>query len=218
MLFTFIEKVLPPKYATQIEKLVNYYKNIVGLIVCVCTLYNIHQYETTKDPGYIDMTNYIIITQNIIELPLVNLSSFVHHVIVLTLMYCKYYVSPYDVTKINKDLLMMEISSIPLIIRTMIHDSRRKSDKVQYYFYELIATMLFTASFYYYRLDYYVENILYDRSFYDQYTDISVKQIACVYLYVLLFEYLLVYYHFKELGQIFPKSNIYKRIHHVYNQ
>lgn len=187
MLFTFIEKVLPPKYATQIEKMVNYYKNIVGLIVCVSTLYNIYQYETTKDPGYIDMTNYIIITQNIIELPLVNLSSFVHHVIVLTLMYCKYYVSPYDVTKINKDLLMMEISSIPLIIRTMIHDSRRKSDKVQYYFYELISAMLFTASFYYYRLDYYVENILYDRSFYDQYTDISVKQIAYVFTYTFYF-------------------------------
>ena len=211
MLAISICESLYPQYKNSLKHVIHRCKNLFGLFVCAYTMHNIYRYNETYDPSYIDQINYVVICQNLFEIPFVNLGSLVHHGIVLSLMYCKYYVSQQDTTELNKHLLVMEMSTIPLIIRHWIHDIRKEQDILRYQFYEYIASVWFTISFYYYRIVYYTENVLHNRTYYDQCEDISVKMI--IYGFTYMFYILNVYWFMKivknwikHLRELMPMS------------
>lgn len=211
MLALSICESLYPQYKNTFERLIDRCKNLFGLYVCVYTMYNIYKYNETYDPQYIEQINYLVIFQNIIEIPFVDSSSLIHHGIVLSLAYCKYYVSSVDTTELNKHLLVMEMSTIPLIIRHLINDIHKDQDILRYRFYEYIATIWFTISFFYYRIFYYTENILHNRTFYDQNDDNTVNTVTYVFTYMF---YMLNVYWFmkivkswiKHLRELMPVS------------
>lgn len=169
MLLLYIYKIFDSKPSEYFEDTIKIFRDTINVFVCGITAYNIYLYEKTDNPCYIHFVNTCVVYQCIIELAFINPSVFLHHYFILFFVYARYYIDTLNNTELNKNLLIMQFSAIPLILRNTIHHIRKRKDNSYFKCSELILNMFYTVSFFYYNIYLYNKNVLSVKTMYNKY-------------------------------------------------
>lgn len=172
MIVLYLYRKITGNDTAVLDRQITHVKNIVGMFVCLAVLIQACFYHRTHNNLHLEIANHVVVTFMCLDLPFSYLDSTLHHLMVVVMFYMINCVNTGNIDHINEAMMWTEVSSVWLIVRHEINTYRtHEADSPILQVSDYASTIVFTVTFYYYRIHRFAQEVIYNESLYLQFAD-----------------------------------------------